>query len=146
MSIVQDNHADALLGLMEAHGIKPTANRLLIARALASQSRPLSMAELEAQIETIDKSVISRSLSLFRQQHLVHTLEDGSEGVRYELCRSHGQEHDDDDTHVHFHCERCGRTFCLNGQMKPEHGLFKAYGEFIEEDIPVEHEPTPYRV
>ena len=40
----------------------------------------------------------------------------------------------------------CGRTFCLNGQMKLEHGLFKAYGEFIEEDIPVEHEPTPYRV
>ena len=34
----------------------------------------------------------------------------------------------------------------MNGEQKPEHGLFVAYGEFIEEDIPVEHEPTPYRV
>lgn len=40
----------------------------------------------------------------------------------------------------------CGRTFSMNGEQKPEHGLFVAYGEFIEEDIPVEHEPTPYRV
>lgn len=40
----------------------------------------------------------------------------------------------------------CGRTFSMNREQKPEHGLFRAYGDFLEEDIPLEHEPTPYRV
>lgn len=39
-----------------------------------------------------------------------------------------------------------GRTFSFNSQGQVEHGLFRAFGEFTEEDIPVEHEPSPYRV
>jgi len=40
----------------------------------------------------------------------------------------------------------CGRTFSMNREQKPEHGLFVAYGEFTDEEISVEYEPTPYRV
>ena len=109
---------DPILPLMERHGIKPTANRIRIAHALAEAGCPLSMGELDAALETIDKSVISRTLSLFREQHLVHTIEDGSEGVRYELCHSHHNDHDDD-AHVHFHCEICGRTYCLEDTPIP---------------------------
>ena len=79
----------------------------------------MSMGELEDALETVDKSVISRTLSLFREQHLVHVIEDGGDGVRYELCHSHHDDHDDD-THVHFHCESCGRTFCLEDIPVPE--------------------------
>lgn len=105
--------------LLERHGVKPTANRILIVRALAEGCRPLSMGELEASLETVDKSVISRTLSLFRQHHLVHAIEDGGDGVRYELCRSHDDGRDDD-MHVHFHCMSCGRTFCLDTVPVPE--------------------------
>ena len=108
-----------LLPLMEQHGVKPTANRLLIARALSEAGRPVSMGELEDMLETVDKSVISRSLSLFREARLVHSIEDGGEGVRYELCHSHHADHDDD-AHVHFHCEICGRTYCLEEIPVPE--------------------------
>jgi Fur family ferric uptake transcriptional regulator len=99
--------------LLEEHGIRPTANRLLIAQALEQAGRPLSLMELEARLETIDKSNISRALSLFREARLVHVLEDAGEGIRYELCHRHG-DHVDDDLHVHFYCVRCHRTFCLS--------------------------------
>ena len=99
--------------LLIAHDVKPTANRLVVAQALAAAGRPMSLSELEYKILSIDKSGIFRALTLFREHHLVHVIEDGGDGVRYELCRSHdGHEHDDDQ-HVHFFCERCHRTFCL---------------------------------
>ena len=58
--------------LMAAHGVKVTANRLLIARALEEAHRPLSMMELEARLESIDKSNVFRTLVAFKDAHLVH--------------------------------------------------------------------------
>lgn len=104
--------------LLEEHGIKATPNRLLVARALAGAGRPLSLMELEAQLETIDKSAIFRTLSAFKDAHLVHVLEDSGEGVRYELCHSHHDDHDDD-VHVHFYCTKCHRTYCLEDTPVP---------------------------
>ncbi len=98
--------------LLEEHDVKVTANRLLVAEALSGAGRPLSLTELEEEIGSMDKSSIFRSLMTFRDNHLVHAIED-MEGTRYELCHSHDTDHDDD-AHVHFYCERCHRTFCLD--------------------------------
>ena len=112
--------------LLEEHGIRPTANRLLIAQALEAAGRPLSLMELEARLETVDKSNISRALALFREARLVHVLEDAGEGIRYELCHRHG-DHSDDDLHVHFYCVRCHRTFCLSDVPVPPVGAPVGY-------------------
>ena len=99
------------------HGIKATSNRLLVLKALAECHRPVTMAELEDKIDSIDKSGIFRTLMLFKENHLLHQIDDGCEGVRYELCHAHGNV--DDDRHVHFHCEVCHRTFCLEDTPIP---------------------------
>lgn len=104
--------------LLEHHGVKPTVNRLLIARALQDAERPLSLMELESRLETIDKSNVFRSLTAFREAHLVHVLENAGDGVRYELCHSHSEEHDED-VHVHFYCTRCHKTYCLEDTPVP---------------------------
>ena len=98
--------------LLEHHGVKPTANRIVVARALSQAGRPLSLSELERLIVSIDKSGVFRALTLFRDHHLVHTIDDGVGGTRYELCHSHSAD-EDDDLHVHFFCEVCHRTYCL---------------------------------
>ena len=108
--------------LLAHHGVKPTAHRLLIARALQDANRPLSLMELEARLETIDKSNVFRALSAFREAHLVHVLEDAGDGVRYELCHSHDEEHDDD-VHVHFYCTHCHKTYCLEDTPVPPVGV-----------------------
>ena len=99
--------------LLSSHDIKPTANRIVVAKTLAAAERPMSLTELEYKILSIDKSGVFRALTLFREHHLVHVIEDGGDGVRYELCHSHDGHNEDDDQHVHFYCERCHRTFCL---------------------------------
>lgn len=112
--------------LLLRHGIKPTANRIVVVKALAAMDRPLSLTELECRILSIDKSGIFRTLTLFRKCHMVHVIEDGSDGVRYELCRSMA-ENEDDDTHVHFFCECCHRTYCMEGTHIPEVTLPEGY-------------------
>ena len=112
--------------LLEEHGIKPTPNRLIITRTLSSGKRPMSMTELETEIGSIDKSGIFRTLMLLKDHHLVHVLEDGGEGVRYELCHSEDNDHDDD-LHAHFFCEKCHKTYCLEYIHVPDADLPEGY-------------------
>ena len=118
--------------LLQAAGIKPTAARILIIRNLDAADHPLSMAEIGDALETVDKSVISRTLALFRSARLIHIIQDGSDSVRYELCRCHysvsgddtgDDTGDDSDRHIHFHCEACGKTFCFRDMPVPEPAL-----------------------
>lgn len=109
---------------LELHGVKPTPNRILIARALEEAGEPLSLLELEARLESVDRSNISRTLTLFRKAHLVHVLE--GEVMRYELCHSTHEDHDDD-LHVHFYCVACHRTICLDGTPLPAVVLPQGY-------------------
>ena len=113
-------------GLLEQHGIKLTANRILIAKVMSTLDYPISMKELETMLLTMDKSSIFRTLSLFKSHHLVHQMEDGNDIVRYELCHSLNKE-TDEDIHVHFYCEHCHRTFCLNEISVPQVNLPVGY-------------------
>ena len=112
--------------LLRTHNVRMTANRILIARTLAALDYPVSMKELTAMILTIDKSSIFRTLLLFKDHHLVHQLEDGSDVARYELCLSHDPD-EDEDVHVHFYCEQCQRTFCLSDTPVPKVSLPEGY-------------------
>jgi len=112
--------------LLEAHGVKPTANRIVVLKELMKSLHPVTLSELERRILSIDKSNIFRALTLFREQHLVHVIEGGSEGVRYELCHSHNHDHDDDQ-HPHFYCEECQQTYCLDYTDVPDIQLPKGF-------------------
>ena len=94
-------------------GIRPTAVRLLVAKALATAECALSLTDLEARLGTVDKSSIFRVLTLFLEHDVVHSFEDGRGILNYELCRSDGK-CSQSDNHVHFYCESCQRSFCLD--------------------------------
>lgn len=101
---------------MAAAGLRPTANRLLVLRALMAAHAPLSMSELEQELETLDKSSVFRVLMALLDAGLVHALEDGRGIVRYEICTGGGHHGADGtaDLHVHFYCRQCHRVFCLS--------------------------------
>lgn len=111
-----------LPSLLSAHGIRPTANRTLVVRCLADSHCPLTQGEIERRLVTLDKSGVSRALAVLRAARLVHIIEGGDEGVRYELCHCAGHSHDTD-RHPHFYCESCRRTFCLDTTPMPDIAL-----------------------
>ena len=51
-----------IVALLEEHNVRPTANRIIVAGALAKAGMPMSLAELETEIDSIDKSNIFRAL------------------------------------------------------------------------------------
>lgn len=121
--IVKQQEMTEYLG---SHGVKPTANRLLVLGALADAAGPVSMADIETMLDTVDKASIFRVLELFADKDLVHVIDDGSRSAKYELCRSNPHRHHDDQ-HVHFVCDRCHKVICLDEITVPEVALPQGY-------------------
>ena len=100
-------------------GVKLTAMRLLVYEQLEQARQPLSLRELEDRMQTADRSTIFRTLALLQQHHLVHSIEDGSGVLKYEVCHGH-DECTIDDQHTPFYCQRCHRTFCFHETRIPQ--------------------------
>lgn len=98
--------------ILMREGVTPTPVRKLVYKTLQTSKAPLSLSDIEIALKSVDKSTISRTLQIFREHHLIHYFNDGSGSAKYELCRSHSHD-EDDDMHVHFRCEKCGETECL---------------------------------
>ena len=94
-------------------GVKPTANRILVYKTLLGADCPLTLSDIEAMQLQMDKSSIFRVLTLFHEHDVVHSFEDGRGVLNYELCHSDGI-CSRGDSHVHFYCESCRRSFCLD--------------------------------
>ncbi len=100
-------------------GVRPTAARILVVQKLYELTGPASLFELESELGTLDKSTISRTLSLLLQHHVVHAFEDGSGSTKYELCHNDAQACHVADRHIHFHCSSCHRTLCMDHIKTP---------------------------
>ncbi len=109
---------------LEQNNIKPTANRILVARELLKASTALSLNDLEMRLQTVDKSSIFRTLSLLAEHRVIHQIKDNTGQTKYALCEedtpSTPLHHNISDEHIHFHCEHCKRTFCLPSEHIPE--------------------------
>ena len=84
---------DFCLHKLVLRDIRPTAIRVLVLRTLLEMKQAMSVSDLEAQLDTVDKSTIFRTLTLFLSHHLIHGVDDGSG--------------------MHFCCECCHKTFCV---------------------------------
>lgn len=112
--------------ILERAGIKPTSNRVLVLKALLSSDFPLGLIELETELETLERSSISRVLSLFLEHNILHVVEDGRGIAKYEICN--GDDHCSiNDMHAHFYCERCNKLFCFEDVRAPHINIPKNF-------------------
>lgn len=101
-----------IISRLESKGIRPTANRILVIKTLMGEQNPQSLSNLERKMVSMDKSSIFRTLTLFLEHDVVHAFEDGRGVLCYELCEEKGA-CDHHDGHIHFYCESCQRSFCM---------------------------------
>lgn len=113
-----DNVPDLDEQTLERAGIRVTALRLMIWHRMRHCFQGVfSLADLETALPTVDRSTLFRTLSLFSNAHLLHSIDDGSGSQKYCVChlddtrRCHG--------HVHLTCRICHRTFCLTDTAIP---------------------------
>lgn len=106
------------LDLLAKRDIQPTAIRILVLRTMMQAGRSVSLLDLETMLDTVDKSTIFRTLTLFLSHHLIHSIDDGTGSFKYAVC-SDSCSCDVSDLHTHFHCEKCNKTFCFTNIPTP---------------------------
>lgn len=132
--ITIDNMNDDIHHIFESKNIKATPNRVLVLKEIIKATNPVSLAEIDERISTMYKSTIFRVLNQFVEHDVVHTIDDGTGSLKYELC--HGESNCSiEDMHVHFYCERCHRTICIEDTPIPQinlpQGFIQHSGNFV---------------
>ena len=111
--------ADNYVERLETRGIKPTAIRLLVFKAMLEYPQAFSLSDIEEALDTVDKSTLFRTISLFHNKHLIHSIDVGSGSIKYSVCSAECM-CSLKDLHVHFYCNKCQKTFCLENISIPE--------------------------
>ncbi len=113
---------------LQSFDIRPTAMRILVWNAISNFNYAFSLSDVENILFDSDRSSIFRALTLFAENGILHTLDDGSGMQKYCICSSLNNENSDDNhshenhldcNHVHLCCTKCGKTFCLTHQKIP---------------------------
>lgn len=117
---------NALIKRLEDRDIKPTAIRLLVLKEMLSTKQAFSLGSLEQALDTVDKSTLSRTITLFHDHLLIHSIDDGSGTMKYSVCSSDCS-CSLKDLHVHFTCRKCNNTFCFESISIPPVKLPKGF-------------------
>ncbi len=116
---MEDDINKIFLEKLALRKIKPTAIRLLVLRAMMKSQQTVSLLDIENLLDnTVDKSTISRTLNLFLEHRLIHSVDDGSGSLKYGVCDDHCT-CEVSNLHTHFYCEECHRTFCIENEPIP---------------------------
>ena len=118
--------------LLKNYGLKVTANRLTILEMMKSVGYAVSQNDLKLMLNNrLDKVTVYRTLKTFQKAGIIHEILDGSVQVKYALCDISKC---NADAHIHFKCNLCEKTFCLNSINIPNISLpngFMASKQFV---------------
>ena len=101
--------------ILKTHQLSVTESRKNILELFKQSSGALAHADIEKQTgEQFDRVTIYRTLQTFVEKGIIHTIPTADNAVRYALCRDECSEGRHQDDHVHFICDDCGTTYCLD--------------------------------
>lgn len=111
---------DEIAEILKHSQLSVTDNRLNILSLFIEKGKALSHGDIEKLSgKHFDRVTIYRTLQTFVDKGIIHTIPTADNSIMYALCKeacSEGHHHDD---HVHFICETCGTTYCLDNVTIP---------------------------
>jgi Fur family ferric uptake transcriptional regulator len=114
--------------LLRKSQLSVTGGRRKILELFLQHDGALSHSDIEKKAgEKFDRVTVYRTLQAFVEKGLIHSIPTSDNSIRYALCKddcSGGQHRDD---HVHFICNSCGNTVCLEEVVVPSIKLPRGY-------------------
>lgn len=105
--------------ILLSHKLRVTDCRVEIIRQFLEKQVALAHADLEDTLDNrFDRVTIYRTLKTFLDKDLIHKVLDDSGATKYALC-THEVHQEHNHEHVHFKCETCGETTCLESISLP---------------------------
>lgn len=114
--------------LLKKHSIRQTTTREAVLNVMFSKNYAVSHAEIEKEMGAkFDRVTIYRTLNAFLENGLVHKVLDSEGGIKYAVCQHEHQADKHTDNHLHFKCNKCHQTLCLEDHYIPNIATPKNY-------------------
>jgi Fur family ferric uptake transcriptional regulator len=104
--------------LLKDFDLRATPGRQEVLQVFINSNFALSHNDIEREMpKDFDRVTLYRTLKTFLDRGLVHKVLDDQGGLKYALCTeacgTEGHHHN----HVHFKCNACGQTSCLDVEI-----------------------------
>ena len=114
--------------LLKVYQLNVTDSRKKILQLFLDQPAALAHADIEKNAgEKFDRVTVYRTLQTFMDKGLIHSIPTADNTIRYALCKDECGEGHHHDHHIHFVCEQCRKTACLDSVVIPEIKLPNGY-------------------
>ena len=114
--------------ILKSNQLSITDSRKKILSMFLNSDGALAHADIEKNAgEKFDRVTIYRTLQVFVDKGIIHTIPTPDNSIKYALCKDDCAEGHHHDHHVHFQCKQCGNTYCLDDVTTPEVKLPKGY-------------------
>lgn len=106
--------------LLRKHKLRRTSFRSDILQMFLKTPSAIAHQDIEKLLGLdFDRVTLYRTLKSFEEVGLIHRIVDESASIKYALCQNTCTDHQHQDDHLHFNCERCQSTFCLHSFKLP---------------------------
>lgn len=106
--------------ILKKNQLSVTSGRRKILELFLQHNGALSHSDIEKKAgEKFDRVTVYRTLQAFLEKGLIHSIPTPDNSIRYALCKDECSEGHHQDDHVHFICNACGNTICLEDVAIP---------------------------
>lgn len=99
--------------ILKNHGLRVTQTRLDILSLFINEEAAISNQDIESLLVGIDRITLYRTLKSFESKGIIHKAVDGTEIPKYAVCVENCTADNHHHHNIHFHCEKCENTFCV---------------------------------
>lgn len=118
----------AITEILKRNQLSITESRTRILELFQESGNALSHSIIEQETrKEFDRVTIYRTLQTFVEKGIIHTIPTADNSVLYALCKDDCTQGHHHDNHVHFICDRCNTTYCLEHVYIPEVKLPKDF-------------------
>jgi Fur family ferric uptake transcriptional regulator len=109
------------IDILKRTGLSITDGRKVILDLFLSSSGALSHADIEKHKSVnFDRVTVYRTLQTFVESGIIHQIPTTENTILYGLCKDPCEGGHHHDEHVHFVCNSCEKTICLDDVTVPE--------------------------
>lgn len=107
--------------LLKDHSLRLTQGRADVISVFLNRNIAISHGDIEADVDgKYDRVTIYRTLKSFLEKGLIHKVLDDAGATRYALCSDNCSEINHQHNHIHFKCQVCDETTCLEHVNIPD--------------------------
>jgi len=106
--------------ILEKFNLRHTNSRVEILEVFQKYTYALSHSDLEESLSgRFDRVTLYRTLKTFLEKGIIHKVLDDEGTLKYALCSHQCDDLAHHHNHVHFKCNTCGHTQCLDDVIIP---------------------------